>query len=83
VSCVLRIVFRFVSFDSHLFTCRYLNELLVAANQSKMLKKQQRDTAISDELRRLEQQQLMGQPSPDRLRDLMEKAKAQIVAEVI
>jgi hypothetical protein len=48
-----------------------------------LLKKQQRDAAVADEVRQLELQQLMGQSSPDRLRTLMDKAKAQIVAEVI
>jgi hypothetical protein len=62
---------------------RYLSELLVAANESKMLKKQQREAAVADEVRQSELQQLMGQSSPDRLRNLMDKAKAQIVAEVI
>jgi hypothetical protein len=61
---------------------RYLSELLVAANESKMLKKQQRDAIVADEVRELELQHLMGQSSPDRLRNLMEKAKAQIIAEV-
>jgi hypothetical protein len=60
-----------------------LSELLVAANETKLLKKQQRDAAVADEVRELELQQLMGQASPDRLRSLMDKAKAQIVAEVI
>jgi hypothetical protein len=60
-----------------------LSELLVAANETKLLKKQQRDAAVADEVRQLELQQLMGQSSPDRLRTLMDKAKAQIVAEVI
>ncbi len=60
-----------------------MSELLVAANESKLLKQQRRDAAIADDLRHLEQHDLMGQSSPERLRDLMEKAKAQIVAEVM
>ena len=55
----------------------------MAANESKLLKKQHRDAAIADEVRQLELQQLWGQSSPDRLRVLMDKAKAQIVAEVM
>jgi hypothetical protein len=56
--------------------------LIVAANESKLLKKQQRDAVVAEEVRQFEMQQLLGQSSPDRLHDLMEKAKAQIVAEV-
>ena len=55
----------------------------MAANESKLLKKQHRDAAVADEVRQLELQQLLGQSSPDRLRVLMDKAKAQIVAEVM
>ncbi len=55
----------------------------MAANESKLLKKQQRDAIVADEVRQFEVQQLMGQSSPDRLRVLMDKAKAQIVAEVM
>lgn len=61
---------------------RYLSELIVAANETKLLKKQQRDAVIAEEVRQFEMQQLLGQSSPGRLRDLMDKAKAQIVAEV-
>lgn len=80
VTCVL--TFETSQIVSRLF-CRYLSELLVAANESKLLKKQQRDAAVADEVRLTELQQLMRQSSPDRLRNLMDKAKAQIVAEVI
>lgn len=73
-----RIAFRFLIRHR-----RYLSELLVAANESKMLKQQRRDAAIADDLRHLDHQELMGQSSPERLRDLMAKAKAQIEAEVV
>ena len=65
-----------------MFPSRYLSELIVAANESKLLKKQQRDASVAEEARQYEMQQLLGQTSQDRLRDLMDKAKAQIVAEV-
>jgi hypothetical protein len=80
VTCIL--TFETSQTVSRLF-CRYLSELLVAANESKLLKKQQRDAAVADEVRQSDLQLLMGQSSPDRLRNLMDKAKAQIEAEVI